>query len=334
MIYNKEHLYAERLAEVERCIDENYLEYENEMSSINGHEENNFGLLNVGEKERRKVWNDCERYASYLLGAEDVREEKGIEYEILSDRQEFIRRTREESCTPTKMILLLDKPNFKKEKKQDVSEVVMSKIENIVENQKVIDWATRLIREEDPREYKLKNMVRDIRSDQMIRYEMFKRTIVAKKLGDESTDYYLHNINMCYPHVIRGILPIIHRKSGNLSGDLQCVLNDAIDLLKRVPFTKRQSDILELFKLDIDQEEMGERLGITQEAVCQQIDTICEKTSDQYKAELLDRRYIEFVRGEYKTCKKCNNVKLLSEFGIDKQKKDGLTSYCRDCRSL
>jgi len=32
-----------------------------------------------------------------------------------------------------------------------------------------------------------------------------------------------------------------------------------------------------------------------------------------------------------KTCSKCNENKDLSEFGIDRQKKHGLSSHCKEC---
>lgn len=45
-----------------------------------------------------------------------------------------------------------------------------------------------------------------------------------------------------------------------------------------------------------------------------------------------DYYYTYIVKGNYKKCTRCEEVKLISRFGLDSSRKDGLVPYCKECR--
>lgn len=61
------------------------------------------------------------------------------------------------------------------------------------------------------------------------------------------------------------------------------------------------------------------------------LDIIPKKISQQYKFEYEDWYYTEVEKGQYKTCSKCGEVKLVSQFGKHPNTKDGFQSNCKKC---
>lgn len=63
------------------------------------------------------------------------------------------------------------------------------------------------------------------------------------------------------------------------------------------------------------------------------LDIIPKKISQQYKLEYEDWYYTEVEKGQYKTCSKCGEVKLVSQFTPDATKSSGYKSCCKNCRN-
>lgn len=56
---------------------------------------------------------------------------------------------------------------------------------------------------------------------------------------------------------------------------------------------------------------------------------LCDK-----KSQKRSRAKMVYIHVEQKQCTECGKVKAISEFGVDKTKKDGHRSYCLKCMGL
>lgn len=52
----------------------------------------------------------------------------------------------------------------------------------------------------------------------------------------------------------------------------------------------------------------------------------CDRISQQGS-----RSRIQYIQVEYKQCSECGRIMPITEFGVDKTKKDGHRSYCLEC---
>jgi hypothetical protein len=64
-------------------------------------------------------------------------------------------------------------------------------------------------------------------------------------------------------------------------------------------------------------------------------DIIPQKICDTYKSQYEDWLYTYKVRGVWKRCSCCKEIKLATErnFSKDSGRKDGLDVYCKNCRN-
>ena len=52
----------------------------------------------------------------------------------------------------------------------------------------------------------------------------------------------------------------------------------------------------------------------------------------KYEEVYSDWYYLNVVKGKYKKCKKCNEIKLIQQFDIKNNTKDGYNDVCKNCR--
>lgn len=104
-----------------------------------------------------------------------------------------------------------------------------------------------------------------------------------------------------------------------------------MDILNKVELTETQEIILSLWSKGVTQEEIGNKLNITQQAVNSHLDKIVSKFIDKYIEIYEDEYYYMYlVKGQYKKCSKCGEIKLIQRF--DRNGKRGYMSMCKDCR--
>ena len=62
------------------------------------------------------------------------------------------------------------------------------------------------------------------------------------------------------------------------------------------------------------------------------LDTVVEKIVQVYEEQMEDLYYLNIVKGEYKKCTKCGDIKLINKF--NKNGKRGLKSMCKKCENI
>lgn len=130
------------------------------------------------------------------------------------------------------------------------------------------------------------------------------------------------------------ISELLRYSGGKLSTWKGSISYDFNNLLKEVKFSYIEKRVLDLYKdIDITQEEIGERLKISKQNVNKAIDRVCSKIIKQYKREYEDWLYYGagYVKGDFKKCNRCKNVKLKNEKNFRKRSNGNLYNQCRDC---
>ena len=116
----------------------------------------------------------------------------------------------------------------------------------------------------------------------------------------------------------------------DLQDDLSCILVDLENLIKKVEFTDKQKKVLDRWINGMCVNDIAKDLGVKKITISQALDRVVELIIKQYEEEYENWYYLNIRKGTYKTCSKCGEIKLISQF--DKKGKQGFQSRCKKCR--
>lgn len=210
----------------------------------------------------------------------------------------------------------------------------------------------------------LKSMYNDLKGD----YEWSKRTLseelhfrkrcihTTKYEINEHTYYYVHD------HVVevsknRILLSDINTYRGLLMtyGDLKDKYKTAVDtdiwalllvfeeLVRLTKFTRTEKFVINAVFRNLSQRDIKEQyksLGwgdLSKDSISRMINVVIpRKILATYVSRVEEWVFTEKLRGEYKACTQCGNVKLLNDryFGRDRRNRDGYKSNCKVCDNL
>lgn len=109
------------------------------------------------------------------------------------------------------------------------------------------------------------------------------------------------------------------------------ILLDINDLIEKTDLSDKQHEILELWRRDKTQQYIADTLNCSRQAIINQLDKIVKKIIDTYEREYAEKHYyLNIVKGKYKKCNKCEEIKLIQYF--DKNGKKGYKPMCKSCR--
>lgn len=154
-----------------------------------------------------------------------------------------------------------------------------------------------------------------------------ERPIVWKApLRDSGNEIDWSYLDMFDPTHVKALLQL--KKEIDICED---ALIDLEDIIEKTDLNEELTEILELWRMDKTQKYIGDSLGISQPTVNKKIDKIINKIINEYEKQYEDKYYyLNIVKGEYKKCSKCGDIKLIQRF--DKKGKQGYHSQCKDCR--
>lgn len=126
----------------------------------------------------------------------------------------------------------------------------------------------------------------------------------------------------------------VKKDKHDFQNDLSCILYDLEVLLSKCTFTDNQKKILDMFRNGATQQKIADTMGVTKQRINVAINTIVNNIVNEYEKEYMDWYYLNKVKGTYKKCTKCGEIKLIQEFGTLKSSKDGHRDVCKECRKI
>lgn len=185
----------------------------------------------------------------------------------------------------------------------------------------------------------------ELKKDQVAYKDSMKKYINAKSVIHQSSNG-MFDVNFRDQEVIEFLfLEYSHLKQhcfDDLAGDLKHVMMDFEQLVDSTSFSEIVKDVL-IFKIDgLTREQIIEELQhkysikFSKKHISQLIrSTIPKKLIENYRKQLEDWYYLEIVKGTYKTCSNCGQIKLANENYFYKETKGdfGLKATCKECYS-
>ena len=217
----------------------------------------------------------------------------------------------------------------------------------------------------------IKKTISELKKDAILTKDQLNGTIYFKRLSKESTvynfdqdtgyfddkyingqivygDYVLISENKIDFKNEKHILGLLNNyfelkeKCGHkVDSDIWHILTDFENLIKSVKFKDHIRDILIMkisgYRYDEISDLLKKKYGMDLNA--RRISKIYKNVIpkmivEQYEQNYEDWLYTYRVKGKYKKCSKCGEIKLATHkyFSPNKQNKDGLHSYCKSCR--
>lgn len=191
---------------------------------------------------------------------------------------------------------------------------------------------------------KLNTIYRQVKGEIPYMRERLARPITFKSIGKSSGafDYDYSQMNFtdveCVRELFINIADLKDRHYAKL-GDMWTNLVILDQLIEKTEFTKLEEAIIEMVRSNHSYQEVIEQYQKyddpkSDKTIKRMLDEyIPKKLVDTYKQWKEDWLYTEIIRGKYKTCTKCKEVKLLNKRNFYKESKgkDGFKSKCIKC---
>ena len=294
-----------------------------------------------------------EMIANYILAVDE--KDKGINYKIYTSEELFNRACREynvinsvakanggldmnygENILEAFPIFQLPK-NFKKVKDLKVEKKDLEKYppmkdytdfyEYLKEESKRL-WNTKGLSKEDMvRRGKIKKILPEIKKDIIEVKKQLQMPIIWKAPLKDNGGADYDELDMFDKNVVKELLQV--HKQVDLQDDLSCILVDLDNLINNVEFTKRQYEVLELWRNGLTIENISKELHVKENTVSITLNRAIDSIIKQYEKEYEEWYYLNIRKGTYKKCSKCGEVKLISQFSKNGNR---LRGNCKDCK--
>lgn len=173
-------------------------------------------------------------------------------------------------------------------------------------------------------------MIRSLK-DAQLEYKKYKKGTISFKQplrGSTVTDY--DEIDMFQKSHVLALLNMSPRKI-TAEDDLSLILYDLELILKDITVREEDFEIVEMYRKGFSQDDIVEELGVAQQNVNQVLSKLANSVMCEYEDKYEDWYYLDRVKGKYKTCSKCGEVKLTSKFRKESKVNDGLRNSCKKC---
>ena len=184
-----------------------------------------------------------------------------------------------------------------------------------------------------PKDMKRKCLIRkvlsELKKDMIIAKKELERPIIWKSPLKPTGCPDYNELDMFDKNVVKALLQV--HKQVDLQDDLSCILVDLDNLINKIKFTKRQYEVLELWRNGLTIENISKELHVKENTVSITLDRAIDSIVKQYEKEYEEWYYLNIRKGTYKQCRRCREVKLISQF--NKNGKKGFMSMCKKCES-
>ena len=192
-----------------------------------------------------------------------------------------------------------------------------------------LDYGIKVKTSSDVYKFVLKHL--PLASDDMLNVKLQRERAIKWKapLRDSGNEIDWDYLDMFDKDHVKALLAI--PKDMEVASDLYMTRDM---LVENAGLTDTQMSILELWKKDRTLQSIANTLGMSHSNVKKHLDKIVNKVINQYEKEYEDNHYyLNVVKGKYKKCTHCGEVKLISRFGNDSKGIYGKKSKCKECIS-
>lgn len=223
--------------------------------------------------------------------------------------------------------------NYKKSIKQTIYGKDKSDLDVIKQYDDVINTLSVIMKDKDissSTKKKIGMIMYGLKDDQLLCKDMLKGTIYFKQAMGDSTEIDYEQFDFSDKEQIIALLKV--PTSTNFDSDLACLTYDLNNIIKKIQLTHSEKVVLNLWKnKDSTANKIAEYLNVSQPYITKTLNGIAKKISEQWWEDYENWYYLNIVKGSYKKCCRCNEVKLTNKFGKDSRNKDKLKNYCRKC---
>lgn len=312
--------------------------------------------------EDHNVFQELEKMANYIIYAQDGKKiTQKTKYNFYTQRkfEERISRdasidemveTAEENSEEDSDVDMYDEvidflirqgSNYKKEIKQSITDDDLNDkdLKVVGDYQDSIDHLRseleylRTTNQNKPMQYRIMSALKEIKHDQLIAKDQLKGTIYFKEVLPDSEDIDYDQFDFFDKEHVMALLKMPPVE--NLMTDVGCLVYDLNRLLEQCKLTPADREILELYRQDdVTVGDIADKLEITHPVVNGILNKICDKIIDVYEGVFEDWYYLNKVKGQYKRCSRCKNIKIINQrnFSVNPSSRDGFYSICRSCK--
>ena len=227
--------------------------------------------------------------------------------------------------------------NYKKEIKQSITLSDIANLTPIREYEEYIEYMKQKIvhieeTNGDKKDiYMLRKHISLCKQDQLYLKDMLRGTIYFNApLPDSGEPEFLEYTHYSDFNHVKALLKFGHR---SLKSDIGHLIFDLENLIERADLTDRDREILTMWSAeDSTEQTIADEMEISQQMVNKLLSKIIRRIIAVYKDDYLNHVFLNYLKGEYKQCNKCGEVKLISMFDKDSTKKMGVKNICKACR--
>lgn len=171
----------------------------------------------------------------------------------------------------------------------------------------------------------------EMKKDINVALKELVRPIIWKQPLKDSGEADYNQFDFFDKKQVRELLKIKKGKN-DFQNDLSCILYDLEKLIEKCDFNETHYTILDMLQNGLEPDAIGKVLGKSRQNIKRYMDTIIGKIMNEYEKQYTDWYYLNKVKGTYKKCCRCGEIKLVQEFDVDKNLKSGIKSACKECR--
>ena len=176
----------------------------------------------------------------------------------------------------------------------------------------------------------IRKVLSELKKDMIVAKKELERPIIWKSPLKPTGCPDYDELDMFDKNTVKELLRV--HKQVDLQDDLSCILVDLENLIENTSFSDRQLEVLELWRNGLEVDRIASMLDVKQNTISKTLDRAIDSIVKQYEKEYEEWYYLNIRKGQYKKCKICNKNKLINNFDVKKDNKDGHKNVCKKCQ--